>query len=208
MPQHPIGLSISVRNTKWLKNGKLRKAILSAFYNISQRNFGILLILWCSFKLWWNFCPDQNLVYNVNGPLLLGQREMFFLVKLLRSWLIPTIKKFKTFLPSLAKNLPKRIPFGCHTCPLPLLWHEFDNCLCNFLQSKVSCCLHMYFLWRYHLPPDKSENDQDSDFYIYMLYWHMTVDITFSIQYLSESCFGNDSKFLLQNTYHIAVLVA
>jgi hypothetical protein len=38
------------------ENCKLRKAILSAFYNISQRNFGILLILWCSFKLWWNFC--------------------------------------------------------------------------------------------------------------------------------------------------------
>jgi hypothetical protein len=29
--------------------------------------------------------------------------------------------------------------------------------------SKVSCCLHMYFLWRHHLPPDKSENDQGSD---------------------------------------------
>jgi hypothetical protein len=39
-------------NTKWLKNGKLHRAILSAFYNISQRNFWILLILWCSFKLW------------------------------------------------------------------------------------------------------------------------------------------------------------
>jgi hypothetical protein len=30
------------------ENCKFRKAILSAFYNISQRNFGILLILWCS----------------------------------------------------------------------------------------------------------------------------------------------------------------
>jgi hypothetical protein len=49
-----------VRNTKWLKNGKLRRAILSAFYNISQRNFGILLILWCSFKLWWNVCLDLS----------------------------------------------------------------------------------------------------------------------------------------------------
>jgi hypothetical protein len=37
------------------ENCKLRKAILSAFYDILQRNFGILLILWCSFKLWWNF---------------------------------------------------------------------------------------------------------------------------------------------------------
>jgi hypothetical protein len=49
------------------ENCKLPKAILSAFYNISQRNFGILLILWCSFKLWWNFCLDQNLVYYANG---------------------------------------------------------------------------------------------------------------------------------------------
>jgi hypothetical protein len=49
------------------ENCKLRKAILSAFYNISQRNFGILLILWCSFKLWWNFCWDQNLVYYAIG---------------------------------------------------------------------------------------------------------------------------------------------
>jgi hypothetical protein len=40
------------------ENCKLRKAILSAFYNITQRNFGILLILWCSFKLWWNVCLD------------------------------------------------------------------------------------------------------------------------------------------------------
>jgi hypothetical protein len=57
------------RNTKWLKNGKIRKAILSAFNNISQRNFGILLILWCSFKLWWNFCLDQNFSYKGKGPL-------------------------------------------------------------------------------------------------------------------------------------------
>ena len=59
---------------------------------------------------------------------------------------------------------------GCHTCPLPLLWHEFDNCLtCNFLQWKASCCLHKYFLWRHHLPPDKSKNDQDSDSDIHII---------------------------------------
>jgi hypothetical protein len=40
------------------ENCKLRKAILSAFYKILKRNFGLLLILWCSFKLWWNFCLD------------------------------------------------------------------------------------------------------------------------------------------------------
>ena len=127
------------------------------------------------------------------------------------------------------QKLYKRIPFSCHTCPLPLLWHEFDNfnyflqykvsccpqvedlgkilhdlgrswqgqglgkplilarscqditnilprlfnlakilprlseILAKIFQSEVSCCLHMYFLWRHHLPPDKLENDQDSD---------------------------------------------
>jgi hypothetical protein len=50
------------------ENCKFHKAILSAFYNISQRNFGILLILWCSFKLWWKFCLDQNFSYKVKGP--------------------------------------------------------------------------------------------------------------------------------------------
>jgi hypothetical protein len=46
----------SVRNTKWLhEHCKFRKAMLFAFYNISQWNFAVLLILWCSFMLWWNF---------------------------------------------------------------------------------------------------------------------------------------------------------
>jgi hypothetical protein len=31
-----------------------------------------LLILWCSFKLWWNFCLDQNFSYKVKGPLIKG----------------------------------------------------------------------------------------------------------------------------------------
>jgi hypothetical protein len=70
------------------------------------------------------------------------------------------------------QKLYKRIPFGCHTCPLPPLWHEFHNCLCNFLQSKVSYCLHMYFLWRHHLPPDNS--DWLIDLHIVLTYdcWH------------------------------------
>jgi hypothetical protein len=49
------------------ENCKLRKAILSAFYNILQRNFGILLILWCSFKLWWNFCLDLSSKFGLIG---------------------------------------------------------------------------------------------------------------------------------------------
>jgi hypothetical protein len=55
------------------ENCKFRRAILSAFYNISQRNFGILLILWCSSKLWCDFvytCLDQNFSYKGKGPLL------------------------------------------------------------------------------------------------------------------------------------------
>ena len=38
-------VTISARNTNILKICKLRKAIFSAFYNISQPNFAILLIL-------------------------------------------------------------------------------------------------------------------------------------------------------------------
>jgi hypothetical protein len=56
--------------------------------------------------------------------------------------------------------------------------------LCNFLQSKVSCCLHMYFLWRHHLPPDKSENDQDSDsdWFTYCIdIWLLTLLLVFNI---------------------------
>jgi hypothetical protein len=39
------------------------------------------------------------------------------------------------------------------------LSHEFDNFSSSFLQSKCSCSLHMYFLWRHRSPPDKSGND-------------------------------------------------
>jgi hypothetical protein len=102
------------------------------------------------------------------------------------------------------------ISFSCHTCPLPLPWHEFDNCLCNFLQSIVSCCLHMYFLWKHHSPPDKSENDQHSDSWlIYSTYcidiWLLTV--LFSLQYLSESCFGNDNKLVLPNPWLVLFFI-
>jgi hypothetical protein len=59
--QSGVGASISrLFKYKMTENCKFRRAMLSAFYNISQRNFGILLILWCSFKLWWNFCLDLS----------------------------------------------------------------------------------------------------------------------------------------------------
>jgi hypothetical protein len=107
-------------------------------------------------------------------------------------WLPNFIYQLKNKYPPLAKNLTKgfhslfpifisqgyiyilyildiyfrnkiRISFSCHICPLPFLWHEFDNGLWNFLQFKVSCSLHMYFRWKNYLSRNKSENDQDSD---------------------------------------------
>jgi hypothetical protein len=31
---------------------------------------GILLNLWCPFKLWWNFCVDRNFSYKGKGPFI------------------------------------------------------------------------------------------------------------------------------------------
>jgi hypothetical protein len=47
----PKMVTISARNTNILKICKLRKAIFSVFYNISQPNFALLLISLCSFEL-------------------------------------------------------------------------------------------------------------------------------------------------------------
>jgi hypothetical protein len=62
----------------------------------------------------------------------------------------------------------------------------------------------MYFLWRHHLPPYKLGNDQDSDsdwFTCCIMYAHTVwlLTLLFSLRYLSESCFGNDNKFLSPN---------
>ena len=46
----PNVVAISARNTKIYKMCELCNAIFSAFYNISQPNFAILLILVCSFR--------------------------------------------------------------------------------------------------------------------------------------------------------------
>jgi hypothetical protein len=57
----------------WKTANFARLYILSAFYNISQQNFGILLILWCSFKLWWNFCPDlSRSKFHLKGERSIG----------------------------------------------------------------------------------------------------------------------------------------
>jgi hypothetical protein len=69
------------------------------------------------------------------------------------------------------------------------------------------CCLYMYFLWRHHLPLDKSENeDSGSDWFTYCVdIWLLT--LLFSLRYLSESCFGNDNKFLLPNPWVVLFFI-
>jgi hypothetical protein len=68
------------------ENCKLCRAILSAFYNILQRNFGILLTLWCSFKLWWNFCLDLlSSKFWLIGDWSIATRTKLQLLYMLRS---------------------------------------------------------------------------------------------------------------------------
>ena len=56
-------VTISARNTNILKICKLRKAIFSVFYNISQPNFAILVILISSLRREFTiFCLDKKLV--------------------------------------------------------------------------------------------------------------------------------------------------
>jgi hypothetical protein len=55
-------VTISARNTNLLKICKLRKAVFSVFYNISQPNFAILLILISSLREFTFFCLNQKLV--------------------------------------------------------------------------------------------------------------------------------------------------
>jgi hypothetical protein len=64
-------VAISARNTKVYKICKLCNAIFSAFYNISQPNFAILLILVCSFGSCGNLFASLYLVLQLvyNGEL-------------------------------------------------------------------------------------------------------------------------------------------
>jgi hypothetical protein len=105
-----------------------------------------------------------------------------------------TIKKSKKFLPNF-KNVTngKLVTHVLYCfCDMSLI----TACAILWARSKVSCCLHMYFLQRHQLPPDKSENNQDSDsdwFIYYIDIWLLT--LPFSLQYLSESWFGNYNIF-------------
>jgi hypothetical protein len=63
----PNVVAISARNTtsayKYTK-------FSTAFYNVSQPSFTILLILVCSFREYTFFCQDKKLLYNGNCPLI------------------------------------------------------------------------------------------------------------------------------------------
>jgi hypothetical protein len=108
-------------------------------------------------RFWLRTSEESVIIYGCGWHW----RKMSFFVNIL---LIQPLESFKNILPNLNhqlknKYLAKNVTKGYYSVVTHVhLWHEFDNWLC-----KVSCCLHMYFLWRHHLPPDKSENDQDSD---------------------------------------------
>ena len=79
-----------VCNTNIYKICELRRAIFSTFYNISQPNFAVLLILRCSFQLWCLFGDhrsggDNCWAYIV---LLLAQQ-----IRLLKKSFLPLQKR-------------------------------------------------------------------------------------------------------------------
>jgi hypothetical protein len=86
-------------------------------------------------------------------------KKIFFLGKNVAD---PTIKS-QNFLPNLKYQLKIKYP------PLAKNWLQKDTiqlshmsfttsvtrvCASAILHSLKPCCLHMYFLWRHHLPPD------------------------------------------------------
>jgi hypothetical protein len=84
----PNVVAISARNTKVYKICELCKAIFSAFYNISQSNFAILLILVSSFREYTFLpCKIKKLVYNGNCLYCCHMnriRKIFITVKVFR----------------------------------------------------------------------------------------------------------------------------
>jgi hypothetical protein len=118
------------------ENCKFHKAIFSAFYNISQRNFGILLILWCSFKLWWNICLDQNLVYNANGPLAKSRADItwcqhrkflslyFFVLYYKKNYKTFSVLIYSYWISTLMEIGKQFLAFSISTCvDITVYWH-------------------------------------------------------------------------------------
>jgi hypothetical protein len=133
----------------------------------------------------------------------------------------PTIIKWKISLPNLeyqfqnkypplTKNFTKRYQSVVtrvlyHFCDMSLItdWEIF----CSLKFHVVCTCT--FFGDMHYLSPNKSENsdqDSDSDWFIYCIdIWLLT--FLFSFQYFSESCFGNDNKFLLPNPWVVLFFI-
>jgi hypothetical protein len=62
----------------------------------------ILLILWCSFKLWWNFCLDQNFSYKRKGPFIISIENIqavmafFYIILSLNHCLLSSVIHFES----------------------------------------------------------------------------------------------------------------
>jgi hypothetical protein len=80
----------------------------------------------------------------------------------------PAIKKSKLFLPNLKYQFPRLANTERYkVVTLSLFFTTFcDMSLTTACAIFCSLKFHVVYtctLWRHHLPPDKSENDQDSD---------------------------------------------
>jgi hypothetical protein len=146
-----ISLKIyAVRNSSCivpLYNGWITKKV---------KDFKLLITMW--------------LIYGNKGPFIIygggwHRREMFFVAKI---FLTQPLKKSKIWLPNLKYQLKNKYPplaknftKGWHSVVTYVLYHFCDMSLITDCEMFCSLKLHIYFLWRYHLSRNKSENDQD-----------------------------------------------
>jgi hypothetical protein len=122
---------------------------------------------------------------------------------------LPTLKyQLKNKYPPLAKTFTK----GYHSVVTHVLYNFCDMSLKTacaiFFSLKFMLSAHV-LSWRHHLPPDISENDQDSD----SDWFTDCIDIRpltllFSLQKSSESCFGNDNRFLIPNPWDVLFFIS
>jgi hypothetical protein len=86
-------------------------------------NFGILLILWCSFKLWWNFCPGiSRSKFHSYGKMSIAVQDQAILheeLKFLRGIFVGFSKchcftDCSYFIKQLQNGFPSRIAWSMH----------------------------------------------------------------------------------------------
>jgi hypothetical protein len=125
----------------------------------------------------------------------------------------PTIKKTKIWLPNfkyqLINNYPPLAKNRLQKDTMQLSHMSFTTSVTrvceNFCSLEVSCCLHMYFLWKHHLFC-QNDQDSDSDWFTYCSdKWLLT--LLFIQQYFIESCFEIDNKFLLPNPWVVLFFI-